>query len=1207
TNYDYYMASTYGGSDAEGEGYLKKINSPSGTQNFSQYSGTGNLVNYSNSRGISAQYTTNSFNEVTKEGISATGSLSPMNYSADYDYDDNGNLEYKATASGSPESALNNNYSYSYDARNNLKSETELNRGTTSYEYDDNDNLEQITDPENKTAIFSYDARDLISTVTTGTSTFGFTYDGNGNMKTSRDANGNVTQYTYDGYDRLVKVKDPLNNETVIGRAEFGNLLTLKRLNSAQELLKETVTINDPLGRMTSYTVKIPEGDDITYTYGYADGGKTVTVTDPLGRVSTVKRNDAGQVYQEIDAAGNTVDYWYEDLRGNMTRKVETEKKPDGTEETYETKYQYNAFNKIEKITDPLGNETTLTYDVKGNLTGSKDAEGNTISHKYDVFGRKIETVKHLKNGQKIETVFEYFKNNNIKSITDANGNKTSYEYDNQGRTEKITYPDTTFIEYTYDGNSNLFTIKQRNGTEVTNSYDGLNRLFHRSVSSSEEVEGTTFEDYEYDGLSRLTKAVNDFSTVEMTYDWMDSLTEEKQNGKLLKYTYDKVNNLKSIQYPNQRIIERDFDVLNRILKIKEGSNTITDFSYIGSSYRLLKKQYGNGDVIDYLYDQGKRLTSKETKNTSSALINKYVYGYNKVHMKTFEQRGHDGNKGDVYGYDEVHRLKNVKFNAPDPQNLETTQFEKSKSISFDKVDNIRKIISTQNDITSEITTTLEGTRAKLNQYSGFDSWGLSYDLNGNTTQKGTQNFYYDYKNQVVRATDNSTTTGYKYDAFGRRIEKSYGVNVSRYYYTGNRVIEERNASDQVKKQFTYGNGIDELLRIDIDESGTMVPYYIHTNAIGSVTAVTDADGNVVERASYDIYGMPTFTDYRTDPQNPTVVENSIIGNDILFQGRRYDKETNLYYYRARYYDPIMGRFLQTDPMGYRDSLNLYQAFNQNGLNFIDPMGETYYVFSEKTEGIEAPIPYKNTKTMEVVSVHENGVAYLLNRVGLMEPIQKDVPFDQLPDQFKTEINRKHLKALSENRQKKIDFVDRRNGTSRDGYNATAEALVSYGNVRGKTHIEYEEFDARTISSSSARYPSIRNANYTAIPWTHKRDTPRAYPAFQLRNANTNSNRLTVVATNPDHLNQVASTVDTSVPAGGVSVPAKIPTSYYAAGINIHRAGRNDFTGIGRNGFAVSEGCILIRTSSWKRFYDLLYGQTQENVPVTLNTAANSF
>ncbi len=227
-----------------------------------------------------------------------------------------------------------------------------------------------------------------------------------------------------------------------------------------------------------------------------------------------------------------------------------------------------------------------------------------------------------------------------------------------------------------------------------------------------------------------------------------------------------------------------------------------------------------------------------------------------------------------------------------------------------------------------------------MNQYTSFDGWGLAYDLNGNTTQKGGQRFYYDYRNQLVRATDTSTTTGYKYDALGRRIEKSYGVNVSRYYYSGDQVIEERNASDQVAKQFTYGNGIDEILRIEINENGTMVTYYVHTDAIGSVTAITDAAGNVVERVSYDIYGMPTFTDYRTDPQNPAVVENSIIGNDILFQGRRYDQETNLYYYRARYYDPIMGRFMQTDPMGYHDSMNMYQAFNQNPVNFVDPMGE---------------------------------------------------------------------------------------------------------------------------------------------------------------------------------------------------------------------------------------------------------------------------
>jgi hypothetical protein len=100
---------------------------------------------------------------------------------------------------------------------------------------------------------------------------------------------------------------------------------------------------------------------------------------------------------------------------------------------------------------------------------------------------------------------------------------------------------------------------------------------------------------------------------------------------------------------------------------IKESDFTIADMTHIGRSYRLLRKQYGNGDLINYLYDHGRRLETKETINKNSDLINKYKYGYNKVHMKTFEQRLHNSGKGNVYGYDDVYRLTNVKFNVPDP------------------------------------------------------------------------------------------------------------------------------------------------------------------------------------------------------------------------------------------------------------------------------------------------------------------------------------------------------------------------------------------------------------------------------------------------------------------------------------------------------------------------------------------------------------
>jgi RHS repeat-associated protein len=328
--------------------------------------------------------------------------------------------------------------------------------------------------------------------------------------------------------------------------------------------------------------------------------------------------------------------------------------------------------------------------------------------------------------------------------------------------------------------------------------------------------------------------------------------------------------------------------------------------------------------------------TIYKKKNKKSNSRRGSYYGYNNVHMKTYEQRGHENNAGDVYTYDDVYRLTNVKINVPDPTVPNPAEFEKEKTFNFDKLDNILSIVETQNEQTVTKTTQIN---TVLNQYENFAGWGLSYDLNGNTTQKGTQHFTYNYRNQIINAQDQTTEANYKYDALGRRVLKAVTVGsttkTTNYYYSGNHVIEERDGSDNVLNQYIYGNGIDEIIRMDSYSGATATPYYFHTNGIGSVTAITDANGDIVERVSYDTYGMPTFTDAAGE-----VISKSTIGNTLLFHGRRYDAETNLYYFRVRYYDLIMGRFLQTDPMGYKDSMNLYAAFNMNGVNFTDPMGK---------------------------------------------------------------------------------------------------------------------------------------------------------------------------------------------------------------------------------------------------------------------------
>jgi YD repeat-containing protein len=597
--YNYYPEAAPGGTsptlggralDPGTGGYLQQASTPLSFEHC-EYDGNGNLTAHSNSEGVSRTWSVDKFNLVTSESATGPGSVSSYSYEASYGYDGNGNVAMKSESWGGGEAPVSRTVSYTYNARNNVLTSAEAGRGQTAYAYDGNENLASVTDPEGKSIVFGYDSRNLVSSFRRGegveATTHEFGYDGNGNLTATTDGRGKTTILTYDGYDRLQSTKDPLGNETVISRSDMGNLSVIRQLDSAQKLLKESVTVNDPMGRVVSRIEKLLDAsgnpaEAVIYQYRYEENGRVVVVVDPLGRESRVIKNDLGKVIKEIDAAGNETDYYYEDGRGNMTRKVEIERRPDSGTETYVTRYEYNSFNKVTKIIDSLNQTWVFTYDEMGNLSGSFDPEGNTVSHVYDALGRKIKTERHFTNGTKQVTEFTYDNSNNIRSIKDSNGNVTQYDYDELNRLVRVTYADTTFIEYSYDGNSNIVVEKQRDGTRVENTYDDINRLVARNIKRATGVEGTAAEAYEYDGASRLVRAVDEDSEVGFVYDSLDRLLEEQQNGKAVKYTYDKLGNRTSLQYPNQRIIERDFDLLNRMAKVKQGTEAIADMNFVG-------------------------------------------------------------------------------------------------------------------------------------------------------------------------------------------------------------------------------------------------------------------------------------------------------------------------------------------------------------------------------------------------------------------------------------------------------------------------------------------------------------------------------------------------------------------------------------------------------------------------------------------------
>ena len=198
------------------------------------------------------------------------------------------------------------------------------------------------------------------------------------------------------------------------------------------------------------------------------------------------------------------------------------------------------------------------------------------------------------------------------------------------------------------------------------------------------------------------------------------------------------------------------------------------------------------------------------------------------------------------------------------------------------------------------------------------------YDANGNTlTDAQGRSFTWDFENRLVQAVNPGVgTTTFRYDPFGRRIQKSGPLGTTNYLYSGPNLVEEVDQSGNLIARFTSGMSVDEQL----SEFSSGTASYYEADGLGSTTSLTSPAGALSNTYTYDSYGKLTAS-------------TGTLANPFQYTAREADAETGLYYYRARYYDQNVGRFISEDPVQFKGGIDFYTYMSSNPVNFIDPSG----------------------------------------------------------------------------------------------------------------------------------------------------------------------------------------------------------------------------------------------------------------------------
>ena len=516
-------------------------------------------------------------------------------------------------------------------------------------------------------------------------------------------------------------------------------------------------------------------------------------------------------------------------------------------------------------------------------------------------------------------------------TATEGGNRLTDTSYYTDGRVQTVSRAVGTalaqsYAAYTYTQNGQPATLTDARGYRSAFEYDGLDRrakLFYPDPLTPGVASSTDYEQYGYDQNANITSLRRRSSqTVTQGYDNLDRLTTRTYptTADNLAFSYDLLGRRLSANLANStHNIGYGWDKAGRLLNTTAGGRVLA-YQYDAAGNRTRTTWPDTAFYVSTAYDALNRPT--QIKENGSVLLADYG-NYDDLSRRITVTLGNT--TASAYSYDNQGTLAGLSHDL--------TSTAQDIAYGYARNQALEIITHTWSNDAYQWNGAANGIRNYsangLNQYRNLAGATLGYDTSGNLQSDGTWTWGYDTDNQLRSASHTGTSVALSYDATGRmRQEVLNASTTTQFLYDGADLVAEYDASGAMLRRYVHGPGIDEPL-VAYPGSGTANKEWLYADHLGSVVATASITGTSTATYAYGPFGEP----------------NQTAGVRFRYTGQTLMPNLGLYYYKARFYSPVIGRFLQTDPIGFGDGLNLYAYVGNSPLNFNDPSGNARSAF----------------------------------------------------------------------------------------------------------------------------------------------------------------------------------------------------------------------------------------------------------------------